>query len=375
MGVSLHDTSRQPATNVPDTNGAPGGNRRRIVLLAIVGVMLLALLAGLGVLDLTRQSQSPKGTTPAIQPAGPITAIVTGHVLLDTSGGWKDVTPARFGVSDPVAAQFLTATLGWAVDVQVIGKTTKDFIAYHSTDGGTTWKSVTVPWLDEGGADWAQVQFVDAQHGSVSIGLGEQTSRRPGFLYTTSDGGATWTKHELPFGGAIQFSDPTTGLVIGGGLRTAHNLIDLTRDGGTSWQAETLIPPTGLELSDRYISTPAFVRQNGIMAVNYGTEAAFYTSEDGGVSWLASATFPVATPAREMEPVVSLWGTNGWALVGSALYASHDGGKSWAAVHTSRDLTSVQALGVTTGSGGWAVAGGTTLLVTTDGGVTWRVAK
>lgn len=375
MGVSLHDTSRQPAVNAPEANPEPQGNRRRVALLAIVGAMLLALLAGLGVLSLTRQTQSPKDAAPVVRPAGPITAVVKGHILLDTSGGWKDVTPTGFGVSDPVAAQFLTATLGWAVDVQVSGKTTKDFVAYRSADGGATWKSVTVPWLDEGGADWAQVQFVDTQHGYISIGLGEQTSRRPGFLYATSDGGASWTKHELPFGGAIQFSDPTTGLVIGGGTRTSRNLIDLTRDGGANWQAEILLTPVGLGLVDRYISTPVFVGQHGIMAVNYGTEAAFYTSEDGGVSWLSDATFPVATADREMEPVVSLWGTNGWALVGSALYASHDGGTTWAAVHTSRDLTSVQTLGVTSASDGWAVADGTTLLVTTDGGATWRVAK
>lgn len=339
--------------------------------------VLVALLAVAGVLAFSRQS-SPTGTTTTktstVQAAGSISAVAGGRLMLSSASGWKDVTPAHFG-SDPMGGQFLTPTLGWAVDVQVSGKTTKDFIAYSTSDGGATWKSVTVPWQDEGQATAAYLQFVDAQHGFISVALHPQTSRRPGFLYTTSDGGKTWAKRELPFGGPVAFSSPSTGIIVGGGIDSSHNLISITRDGGATWHDEPIIAPVGFELVDRYISIPAFAGQQGILAVNYGTEAAFYSSDDGGVTWLAStSTYPVTTADREIQPVVSLLGAQDWAMVGSVFYSTSDGGKTWAVVHASHNLASVQALGVTGSSSGWAVAGGV-LLTTTDGGKTWATAK
>jgi photosystem II stability/assembly factor-like uncharacterized protein len=94
------------------------------------------------------------------------------------------------------------------------------------------------------------------------------------------------------------------------------------------------------------------------------------------VTWLASSSaYPVAFSDREMQPVVSLFGKTGYAMVGSVFYTTSDGGKTWAPAHASRNLANVQALGVTGPSTGWAVVGGGALLVTTDGGVTWTAAK
>ncbi len=313
MGVSLRDRKQAPAASSEQKPLEPPRRRVRVAWLVVGVSVLIALLAGGGALLFTRQTPAPAPTTitktPTVTSVGPISAFAGGHLMLDGANGWTDVTPAHLSGNDPTDGQFLTPTLGWVVDVQVSGKTTKDFVVYSTTDGGGAWKSVTVPWQDEGEATAVWIRFVDARHGFVSVALHPQTSRRSGFLYATSDGGATWTKHELPFGGPVAFSSPTTGIVIGGGIDTSHNLIDITRDGGATWNDEPVIAPAGFELVDRYLSAPAFDGQQGIMAVNYGTEAAFYTSDDGGVTWLASSsTDPVAFADREMQPVVSLFG-------------------------------------------------------------------
>ncbi len=91
---------------------------------------------------------------------------------------------------------------------------------------------------------------------------------------------------------------------------------------------------------------------------------------------------------RESLPIVSLFGSDGWAMVAGVLYASHDGGASWLPIHHSANLTAVQWLGITGSSTGWAVVArgsaqaqlltrctGEALLTTSDGGATWKSAS
>jgi len=391
MGVTLRETNKPTATTGGDPSASPRNRHGRIAL-AIAGavVSVAVLAAGVLVGAQTRPSQPPAPSP--IFATGPITAVVNGHIFTQGAKGWKDVSPAQFGKSDPVAAQFVSASLGWIVDIEVAATSTKDVVIYRTSDGGAIWKSVTLPWKDKGLANLVSVQFVDAQHGSFTVGLGEATSRRPGFLFFTRDGGATWTKLAAPYGGAISFSTPTDGWLIGGGVNYARNLISVTHDGGHTWQEQPLVPPAGLELSDRHIGTPAFASAtDGVAAVNYGAEVVFYRSRDGGDTWLAGATFQVSqTPLtnRESLPIVSLFGHDGWAMVAGVLYATHDGGATWTPIQHSANLIAVQWLGITGPTTGWAVVShsgfcqaqlltrctGETLLATSDGGVTWKPA-
>ncbi len=391
MGVTLSATKKSAATTGGDPSGSPRKRHGRIAL-AIAGtaasVTLVAAMVLVGAQ--TRLSRPP--TPSPLVAAGPIAAVVNGHVFMRSVSGWKDISPAQFGKSDPVAAQFLSANLGWTVDVDVTGISTKDVVIYRTGDGGATWKGVSLPWKDEGLANLVSMQFVDAQHGYFTVGMGEATSRRPGFFFATRDGGATWTKLAAPYGGAISFATATDGWLIGGGVNYARNLISVTHDGGHTWQDQPLVAPSGLELSDRHIGTPVFTSAtNGVIAVNYGAEVVFYRSRDGGVTWLAGPTFPVSQAPltnRESLPIISLFGDDGWAMVADVLYATYDGGVSWTPIHHSANLTAVQWLGITGHMTGWAVVarGGfcqaqlltrctnETLLTTSDGGVTWKSA-
>jgi hypothetical protein len=400
MGVILHDT-KKPTVTVEDMPlarvssgplGNPRGRRGRNALVVASAVASGALLAALALALLQAQQPKLAAAPSPLYSASPIAAVVNGHVMLRGASGWKDITPASFGKNDPVAAQFLSASLGWTVDIEVSATSTKDLVIYRTSDGGGAWKSVTLPWQDEGLANLVGVQFVDARHGYVTVGLGEATSRRPGFLFATSDGGATWTKLTVPYGG---FTSPTDGWLVGGGVNYARNLFSVTHDGGHTWQEQPLVAPDGFELADRHIGTPAFTSaRNGVLAVNYGTEVAFYTSRDGGATWLAGATFPVSqTPLtnREALPIVSMFGKDGWAMVAADLYVTHDGGATWSPAHHGANLTAVQWLGVGgvgRPTGGWAVVshGGfcnaqlltrcnnESLLATSDSGATWTAA-
>jgi hypothetical protein len=348
----------------------------------------IAVLVALVLVGVQVQQRIASPSTPITYVARP-SAVVSGHVWLQGASGWKDVTPAAFGHDDPVDGQFLSATLGWAVDVEVGATSTKAVVVYRTTDTGATWTSVTLPWQDEGLANLVQLQFVDDRHGFVVVGLSEATSRRPGFLFATSDGGATWTKLAGPYGGAIRFTTASDGWLVGGGVNYARNQFSVTHDGGRTWQDQTLAAPQGLELSDRHIGTPAFSSaSDGVLAANFGSQVAFYSFSGDGALWLLGKTFPVAQADREALPIVVLHGQNGLTAIGANLYATADGGLTWTPVHASAILTHVQWLGVSGATTGWAVVSGKgfcqaqylsrcnneTLLTTADGGATWTVA-
>jgi photosystem II stability/assembly factor-like uncharacterized protein len=395
LGTILQDTDKHVTPIAPEQTKPAALPRRgrypmALVILSLVGTLIL--LAGVGfTLMRTRPSPQTPTQTAAPLPGVPAQAIVvSGHVLLGVGGepGWADVTPATFGAKDLVEAQFLTSKVGWVADAQMTQTETKALTIYQTSDGGAHWKSVAVPWRDEGIANLLDLQFVDARHGWLMVGLSEATSRRAGFLFTTSDGGQTWTKLTAPYGGAIRFRDATTGWLIGGGVAAARNLISVTHDGGKTWQPQPMLVPGGLELSDRQIGIPAFATtHDGVTAVNYGAQVYLYTTRDGGATWLTTTSFPVGHADRRALPLVAISGQEGWALVGSMLYGTHDGGATWTAIRHSANLFATQSIGRTDATSGWAsVARGyniemfagrynnTMLLVTTDGGATWTPA-
>src|SRR5579884_2472316 len=156
MGVTLRDKKPASAPSSGQHVQEPQLRRGRVSWLIICVSALVALLAGVGVLVFLRQppaatTQKQSAPPPSVS-AGPISAVAGGHLLLAGASGWANVTPAHFDTSGVVDGQFLTPKLGWAVDVLLSGKTTTDFVVFSTTDGGATWTSVTVPWQDEGEA-------------------------------------------------------------------------------------------------------------------------------------------------------------------------------------------------------------------------------
>lgn len=141
-------------------------------ILAVCGLGLLAACSG---------STAPTRTSPATPPASAHTS-----------------TPPPTPVSQlfaPATAWFATTSLGWAVGtVPCDGGTTLCAAMVHTTDGGTSWTSVSPPpFLD----------LTDPFHAPVirmtPAGEGLLTDGRPGDpLWITHDAGARWSKASLP---------------------------------------------------------------------------------------------------------------------------------------------------------------------------------
>lgn len=229
--------------------------------------------------------------TPTPTPEAPITSptIMSLH-MLDPMNGWaiseRYVLRTNNGGASWSVALYESFALGG-----YFASPTKAWILsryaengagslYRTTNGGANWTRYDVPF--NGGS----IQFVDDNTGYVFQITGAAMNKQSVALYKTTDGGATWTKNydndpnvpgssnTLPLGGhksGITFSNATTGW-IGGDIPTdGYFYFYKTSDSGVTWSRLQLTTPAGYESA--YISTTApkfFGPKDGILPVWMG---------------------------------------------------------------------------------------------------------
>lgn len=311
-------------------------------------------------------------------------ALSNGAVLRTIDGGstWLDATPGGFG-SSAASSFFLDANTGW---VAVMGSDPTDGTLYHTSDGGVSWNSYTVPF---GGGS---LHFVDAMHGWELIGLNAGMSHESVAVFRTGDGGQTWSRVFINEPGASGSSDTLplvgdkngiTALDVDHGWVTGTQPTDdfiyvyTTQDGGTSWSHQDLAVPSGYSPAQTAANLPYFFNSSqGVLPVllfssNNGNGTDFYVSQDGGQHWLPTTPVPQGGFLAVGSPVdFYVWDGS------TPLYASHDGGATWSTLTPNIDIKdnmiSMQFVNATTG---WALTGdasnNTVLYRTTDGGLTW----
>jgi photosystem II stability/assembly factor-like uncharacterized protein len=212
----------------------------------------------------------------------------------------------------------------------------------RTTDGGKSWMKLTAP----AGAEKLDFRDIDAVGESVayalSIGSGE-TSR----IYKTRDGGATWdlqfaNKDPKVFLDAMAFSDANRGFAFSDSVDGQFVILS-TVDGGASWNR---VP------ADRL---PPALADEGAFAAS-GTN-------------------------------VAVFGTHVWiGTTKSRVLRSTDSGRTWTVIQTpiaTGEATGIFSVAFKDANHGVVVGGdytkesqaGDNAAFTTDGGVTWTLAK
>jgi photosystem II stability/assembly factor-like uncharacterized protein len=233
-----------------------------------------------------------------------------------------------------------------AVSGRVVWASGVGGVVAHTADGGSTWRVDTIP-----GAERLFLVDVHALNDRVAWVAGTAfEGPSAGRIFHTSDGGRTWTMQYADstagiFLDGVAFVDARRGVVFGDPLE-GRLLVLVTADAGATWRR---------------------VAGDRLPAVNPG-EAAF----------AASGT---SITARGRE----LWiGTGGGPI--ARVFHSPDGGDSWHAFETpAKGGTSKGVFGLAFGDGEAGVAVGgdyqqrnvsfENLLLTSDGGRTWRTAS
>ncbi len=249
-----------------------------------------------------------------------------------------------------------------------------------TADSGGTWRPLPSSFGNQGKFIFVNtvgpIQFLDRKHGWVFSGAARD-------LYRTTDGGRTWTpahfaRRLAEDASALSFVSPTDGYV------TSDRDLLTTRDGGATWRVVSRLPfrygASWLTFSDRL---------DGFAA----SGNALYATTDGGRMWKAvlrprGGSFELWKPAvfgrRVVVPDLTHVGvTNPDGPVRIVVYSSSDGGRTWTS-HTIRPLLvgardhgmGPPTLGFTALSPrDWIAQRGRTMLVTTNGGRSWRTVK
>ena len=155
----------------------------------------------------------------------------------DAGGTWDEITPAMPLDAVLQDLQFMGPELGWVLFTTPNPDGGALFHAAQTTDGGITWTRRTLTLFESGEiasfAEKAAMGWFDAQRGWISIKQTSGSNFSIGTLFTTSDGGETWSRTVLPVADDILFKDPQNGWAVGG---PAGDRVFRTRDAGESWQ-------------------------------------------------------------------------------------------------------------------------------------------
>jgi len=259
-------------------------------------------------------------------------------------------------------------------------------------DGGLTWSVVSH------GALFSSLDFADSQHG-WAVGLADslratadggvtwtaQTSGitpqlfsvaavdlqhvwavgKSGTVRATADGGANWVPQASGVTSdlwGVDFIDTMHGWAVGVG-----GTVIVTGDGGVSWKK--MVSGTALRLWD-----VAFADADHGFAVGGASEPdrnVLLTTDDGGATWIKRAS-GTAQPLYGVDAIDS---QHAW-VVGEkgTILVTGDGGLTWrrqSPAVTASVGSGLSGVDMLDGQIGWATGAGSTVLATTDGGATW----
>jgi len=193
---------------------------------------------------------------------------------LQTSG----VTARLRGVSA------VTARIAWASGA--------DSTVLRTTDGGSTWKKLTVT-ADK--LDFRDIDAVDARTAYV-LSIGNGAASR---IYKTTDAGATWTlqfKNEDPkaFYDAMSFWDAAHGIVIGDSI-DGQFCIMTTENGGRTWiRVPAKALPPALENEGAFAASGTNIalvgKSHAWIGTGAGAKSRVLSTTDRGRTWRITDT-------------------------------------------------------------------------------------
>ena len=208
-----------------------------------------------------------------------------GGVIYHTSDGGATWGPQQSNLGGRLdGVDFVDARTGWAISDDNSGMNAgANLTMQHTTDGGATW----IPQFVAGNTALSAVDFVDADTGWAAGGLSSSIGST-GAVFSSTDGGFTWTREKLPKGTpaikGLQFLNKSDGWAVGTSwtvdvaAETAtsdEGWVLHTTDGGATW-----LRVPGLEDS---LATTVHFSDAGHGWV--GGLDGVYATADGGSTW------------------------------------------------------------------------------------------
>lgn len=328
---------------------------------------------------------------------------------VDGGSQWKNVTPSdalylHAGKNVETSAFFLDASRAWLLYWEPDQRPSENGIpVWYTTDGAVTWQSAVIP-LGNFTLQYfnnVQIGFVDHSIGWIFANIGKNQDREFIGLYTTHDGGLTWSlmvssdSVNLPSKGGkngVVFRNATEGWISGSNTRDEPDtLLWQTYDGGNTWTKVTLPDPQGTDVPQDLLSNgqyrctltvPRFVDFQlqyawSKMTCSEGSLAApiafIYWTYDAGKTW-RTMRLPKADGSLAFYGIYQGWYSQK-ADPGSPfeyeILSTANGGVNWNVISQTAWDSNLQFI---TAAVGWGIVnyqGRYALVKTEDSGYTW----
>ena len=267
-------------------------NGAKIILL-VSSTLLLVLAQVLFAQDQVQENGGFSAAPQAFQPLSPNNGwlLVEGHLYWTADAGntWQDRSPAGSINQRIAAVNFINPNKGWLAAVGQSPSSLPTINTAHTNDGGLSWIWSTADIFDQSNAAFIPgqiyLQFLDDQHGWLVLGHQSSSNFNIGDLFSTSDGGESWTKRHAISGGPVHFISPQRGWMLGGPL---DQEIQHTLNGGITWE-ELHIPDLDPDGRKQFFLPSFSTDGQGTLPVLLpsanGTELRTYHSADYGLSW------------------------------------------------------------------------------------------
>ncbi len=334
-------TNKSARFSRPRRTSAFGQSLLRIAAAILV---LTAIAATLGLAALVPHASATSSPDWTVQSPGPwdqVTcpttndcwAIKGGSVSATTDGGahWA----SQFSFFAPLGAAISCPNTS---DCWIFaGQYTLGEQVFATTNGGASWSS---QFLISGGAgtvDPDQISCSDASHCIIAA------TNSAGGLYSTSDGGITWSPLAIPFSfstAGVHCASSTVCWVWEAQPRfppAVSGSIAITTDGGSTWSSQTLPSGTGPLSGLSCVDTShcwAIADHDDFAADGTYQSPPVVVTSDGGATWTGQG-FPTNTGGQAgtlyLKSISCVASDVCWA-VGAGAFNTTDGGSSWNSV-------------------------------------------
>jgi len=236
--------------------------------------------------------------------------------------------------------QFLDNTHGFVLSSLGVAMNKEAVAIYQTSDGGATWvrkfhNDPTIPGAGTSlplGGHKNGMTFRDGTHGWI----GEDTPEASVYLYKTADSGATWARQQvaLPAGYGSPLAVSTTAptffgandavlpvwITIGEGMRDLF--IYTSHDGGATWSPSSSSARNGYQTN--------FVSARD--AISWDWANVFHVTNDSGNTW--KLVTPNVNFSDEFGGMNFVSTTTGWVILrhtdgSTSLYRTTDGSATW----------------------------------------------
>ena len=231
-------------------------------------------------------------------------------------------------------------------------------IVMRTLDGGTSWKVI-------GGLVIPRLAKVRMDNEASIWAVGDASNLNPAGIYSSSDGGASWSNQSNKLAGSFVDAARTGPSVVA--VDSNGQLVVIRGD--ESEQAVVL----GVDVAAPICRVDMVDAQTG-WAVGYGGQV--LQTRNGGASWRAISSITLQTESKIDFQAMTFANGKLWCAGNPGSYIiSIDLETGAVTRHRTPSTTALNSIVFSTSTHGWAVGDCGNILATNDGGQTWQVQR